>query len=96
MRWRISESAMKALTAYDTIASGGVEATLEALDATSARVSLHGEVRGSVLVGGEGTLACNGTYTFDRKSMLIDRLTLERAETRRPGRSRGDLISKVA
>lgn len=52
-RWPVGESAVKALTAYDTRSGGGLEATLEAADAATARVRVRGEVRGSVL-GGRG------------------------------------------
>ena len=30
-------------------------------------------------------MACDGSFTFDRKANRVDRLTLRRAETRRPG-----------
>ncbi len=37
------------------------------------------------MLGGEGTIACDGTFTFDRRAGRIDRLTLSRAESRKPG-----------
>lgn len=83
-RWVVSLGAAKSLTSYDVVGSNTLEATLETVDAGAAKVRLRGEVRGSVL-GGEGTIACDGAYTFDRKAGRIDRLTLNRAETRRPG-----------
>lgn len=83
-RWPVADPAVKALSAYDTLAANTLGATLEAVDAEAARVRLVGEVRGAVL-GGEGTMACDGAYTFDRKAGRIDRLTLHRAEGRRPG-----------
>ena len=92
-RWAVGDAAVKSLTASDTVASSTLEATLESADAGSARVRLRGEVRGSVL-GGEGTMACDGSYTFDRKAGRIDRLTLDRAEARRPGPVEGGLDIK--
>ena len=49
-----------------------------------ARVRLVGDVEGSVL-GGAGTISCDGFFTFDRKSNLIDRLEVNRAEKRQAG-----------
>jgi hypothetical protein len=83
-RWAVIGAAARAISAYDTVAANKLEATLESVDAGSARVRLRGEVRGSVL-GGEGTMACDGTFSFDRKAGRVDRLTVQRAETRRPG-----------
>ncbi len=83
-RWAVEDAAVRSLSAYDTLTVNTLEATLEAVDAGAARVRLRGEVRGSVL-GGGGTMACDGSYTFDRKAGRIDFLTLNRAETRRPG-----------
>jgi hypothetical protein len=83
-RWPVGESAAKSISAYDTLSLNKLEATLESVDDESARVRLRGEIRGAVL-GGEGTMACDGSYTFDRKAARIDRLTVNRAETRRPG-----------
>lgn len=91
--WKVADSAVKALSAYDTLTSHTLEATLDAVDAASARVTLRGEVRGSVL-GGEGSMACNGSFSFDRKARRIDRLTLNRAEARRPGPVEGGLDIK--
>ena len=82
--WTVGDLAARNLTGYDAIAVNALEATLEAFDAASARVRLLGTVRGAVL-GGEGSMACDGSFTFDRKSGRVDRLDLRRAETRRPG-----------
>ncbi len=82
--WVVEDGAVRSLSAYDKLTVNKLEATLEAVENTSARVRLRGEVRGSVL-GGEGTMACDGSYTFDRKTGWIDFLMLNRAEVRRPG-----------
>ena len=82
--WTVGDLAAKNLSGYDALAANALEATLEALDESSARVLLLGSIRGAAL-GGEGSMACDGSYTFDRKAGRVDRLTLRRAETRRPG-----------
>ncbi len=82
--WAIEDAAARSLSAYDTLTSSTIEATLESVDAGAAKVRLRGEIRGSVL-GGEGTMACDGSFTFDRKAARIDFLSINRAETRRPG-----------
>ncbi|HEV3167693.1 MAG TPA: hypothetical protein VGZ22_27055, partial [Isosphaeraceae bacterium] len=41
-------------------------------------------IRGAAL-GGEGSITCSGSYTFDRKAARICHLTLTRTETRQPG-----------
>ncbi len=83
-RWPVGDAAARNLSGYDALAVNGLEATLEALDADSARVKLLGSIRGAAL-GGEGSMACDGGFTFDRKAGLVTRLILRRAETRRPG-----------
>lgn len=82
--WAVADPAARSLSAYDTLTRNTLEATLDAADGDTARVRVRGEVRGSVL-GGEGTMACDGSYTFDRRAGRVERLTLRRAETRRPG-----------
>ncbi len=83
-KWTVGELAARNLSGYDALASNALEATLETLDADSARVRLLGTIRGAAL-GGEGSMACDGSFTFDRRDNRITRLTLRRAETRRPG-----------
>lgn len=83
-RWKVSEASALSLSGYDTVLSQTLEATLAAVDETSATVRLRGEVRGKAL-GGEGTIALSGSYVFDRAAGRIRKLTLDRAETRRPG-----------
>jgi hypothetical protein len=82
--WKVSDATARALSSYDTLASNNLEARLESADEARAVVRLRGDVRGSVL-GGEGAVACAGSYTFDRKVGRIARLVLERAEGRSPG-----------
>jgi hypothetical protein len=83
-RWTVGDLAARNLSGYDALATNALEATLEAVDESSARVRLLGTIRGAAL-GGEGSMACDGSFTFDRKANRVDRLTLRRAETRRPG-----------
>jgi hypothetical protein len=83
-RWIVGELAARNLSGYDALATNALEASLEAVDESSARIRLLGTVRGAAL-GGEGTMAFEGSFTFDRKAKRVDRLTLRRAETRRPG-----------
>ena len=82
--WIVGEVAARNLSGYDALASNALEATIEAIDADLARVRLLGNIRGAAL-GGEGSMACDGSFRFDRKSNRITRLSLRRAETRRPG-----------
>jgi hypothetical protein len=82
--WKLSPAAANALSGYDVVKSSTLEATLERVDEVAARVRLQGEVEGSVL-GGAGTISCEGFFTFDRKAGLIDRLEVNRAEKRQAG-----------
>jgi hypothetical protein len=82
--WTIGDRAARALSGYDALAANGLKATLETLDAASAQVRLAGSIRGAAR-GGEGTIQCSGSFHFDRKAGRIDRLTLDRDETRKPG-----------
>ena len=83
-RWTVGNEAARGLSGYDALAVNKLEAVLESADESSARVTLSGEVRGAVL-GGEGTMVCEGALTFDRKAGRIGRLTLNRTESRQPG-----------
>lgn len=83
-RWKVGESAVRGLSAYGSLKSNGLEATLKSVDDHRAAVEFKGEIRGSVL-GAEGTMTCEGTYTFDRKASRISELTVNRSETRAAG-----------
>lgn len=82
--WTVGELAARNLSGYDALAANALEATLEAVDADSARIRLLGSVRGAAL-GGEGSMACDGSARFNRKTGQVEALTLRRAEARRPG-----------
>ncbi|WP_165251759.1 hypothetical protein [Paludisphaera soli] len=82
--WPVRKSALWALTGYDAIASTTVEAQIESSDEQRVRITIKGEVKGSVM-GAEGTLTCDGWLTFDRKAGLVDGLELNRTESRLPG-----------
>ena len=92
-RWRVGDEAARALSVYDTLNSNALDAILEAVDDGSAKVRLTGQVRGAVL-GGEGTIACDGSFTFDRKAGRIDRLTVKRSEIRKAGPVENELDVK--
>ena len=82
--WKVGDAAARNLSGYDALASNTLEATLDAIDAETARVRLLGSIRGAAL-GGEGSMACEGVFTFDRKANRVSRLVLRRAEGRRAG-----------
>ncbi|MDR3620027.1 MAG: hypothetical protein P4L85_11810 [Paludisphaera borealis] len=83
-KWPVRKSALAAISGYDTIKSSKVEAVVESITADHVRIGITGEIQGMVL-GGPGTLTCEGFATFDRKSALIDRVELTRNESRQPG-----------
>ena len=83
-RWTVGLAAARSLSAYDTIHDNTLQATLETVDAGSARVKLTGNIKGARL-GGEGTIRFEGAFTFDRKAERVNHLTIQRSETRRPG-----------
>jgi len=83
-KWPIRKSAVAAMSGYDAIKSSKLEGVVESIKADSVRIKISGEVQGMVL-GGTGTLTCEGFATFDPKTGLIDRLELSRKENRQPG-----------
>jgi hypothetical protein len=83
-RWRVGGDAARGLSGYDALAANALEASVESLDAAEAVLRVKGEVRGAVL-GGAGTIACDGTLRFDRAAGQITRLELTRHETRKAG-----------
>ncbi len=82
--WRVSDDAARCLSGYDALAVNSLQATLETVNADTAKIRLSGEVRGAVL-GGEGAINCEGLCIFDRKSEKIVEMTVKRAEVRKPG-----------
>ncbi len=82
--WKLPDSAVVSLNGYDAVKSSTLEGTLEQLDVAAARVRLKGEVQGSAL-GGAGTITCEGLLNFDRQAGLVDRLEVNRVESRQPG-----------
>ena len=82
--WRVGVPSAQILTGYDTITLNELDASLESFDGTKARLRIRGRVEGSVM-GGQGQISCEGFVTFDRQLGWIDRLELNRNETRRPG-----------
>ncbi len=92
-QWTVGADAARAVTGYDALASNGLEATVESIDAEKAVVGLKGKIRGATL-GGDGTIECEGTFTFDRKANRVSRLELKRAEVRKPGQIEAGLDIK--
>jgi hypothetical protein len=82
--WTIGADAARSLSGYDALAANTLEATLEAATEEKATIRLLGSIRGAAL-GGEGSMACEGSFTFDRAANRIANLSLRRAETRAPG-----------
>ena len=83
-RWRVPDSAAKALSEYDSLKSNKLEAWLDSIDDAKARIRIRGQIEGSAW-GGPGTMTCEGFLTFDRQSALIDHLDLNRTESRQAG-----------
>jgi hypothetical protein len=82
--WRVGDDAALAVSGYDVLKSNTLEGVLESSDRQRARIRLKGEIQGSAL-GGAGTMTCEGFLTFDFQAGRVDRLDLNRSETRRPG-----------
>jgi hypothetical protein len=83
-RWRVRDSAGKGLSEYDALTSSTLEASLESVDDTKARIRLKGKIQGSAR-GGAGKMTCEGFLTFDRQVARIDHLDLNRSESRQAG-----------
>jgi hypothetical protein len=83
-RWKVRESASKAVSGYDTVTFSNFEATLESVDSRKAHIRLKGRIEGSAF-GGTGVMGCEGFASFDREPGRIDHLDLNRVETRQPG-----------
>ena len=83
-RWRVPDSAARALSEYDVLTSNKLEAWLESVDDAKARIRLKGQIEGSAR-GGPGKMTWEGFLTFDRQAALIDHLDLNRTESRQAG-----------
>ncbi|WZO98655.1 hypothetical protein EP7_000235 [Isosphaeraceae bacterium EP7] len=92
-RWTVSDSFARSISGYDALASNTLEATLESIDAETARIALVGDVRGASL-GGEGSMALHGTAVFDRAGGFVRQLKVERAEVRKAGQVENGLDMK--
>lgn len=82
--WDIPAAVAQSLSDYDALASNTLRAQVEILDDDVVRVRLAGSIQGAAR-GGEGTVTVDGFFTFDRKAGWIDRMSLSRSETRKPG-----------
>ncbi len=82
--WRVGPFAAQTLSGYDVITANELDASLESVDRTKARIQIRGRIEGSAN-GGKGLITCEGSVTFDRQMGWIDRLEVNRAETRSPG-----------
>jgi hypothetical protein len=82
--WRVRDAAAQTLSGYDVLSSHELDATLESADAVKARIRLKGRIQGQAL-GGQGTITCDGFFTFDRRLARIDHLDVNRVESRQPG-----------
>ena len=82
--WRVGEAAAEGISGYDVITTNALEASLESVDDTRAKVRIHGRIEGS-LQGARGLMTCDGVLTFDRRMGWMDRVELNRNESRRPG-----------
>jgi hypothetical protein len=92
-RWTVSDAFARAISGYDALASNALEATLESVDAETARIALVGDIRGASL-GGEGSMALHGTAVFDRAGGFVRQLKVERAEVRKAGQVENGLDMK--
>ncbi len=82
--WPVKKTALAAISGYDAITSTKVEAVVETVADDQVRITIQGEIRGTVL-GAPGTMTCDGYLTFNRKAGLIDQVELNRTESRQPG-----------
>ena len=82
--WTVGNDAARSLSGYDTLDDNALKATLESIDDARAVVRLKGQVRGSYL-GGPGTIAIDGSFSFDRPAGRVESLAVERTEARKEG-----------
>ena len=82
--WKVRDAAAKAVSGYDTLTANNLEATLESVDDSKARIRLKGRIEG-MAYGGTGVIGCEGFATFDRQAARVDHLDLNRVETQPAG-----------
>ncbi len=82
--WKVDDRAARSLSGYDALASNGLMATLETLDEEKAQIRLNGRIGGAVL-GGTGSITCEGTFQWDRSAGRIVALEVQRQESREAG-----------
>jgi hypothetical protein len=82
--WRVGQAAAEGISGYDTITANSLDATLESLGEARAKVKLHGRIEGS-LQGAPGLMVCDGALSFDRRAGWIERIVLDRNESRQSG-----------
>jgi hypothetical protein len=82
--WRVGQTAVEGISGYDVITANALDASLESFDAARAKVRLHGRIEGS-LQGATGIMTCDGVLNFDRRAGWIERVEINRNESRRPG-----------
>jgi hypothetical protein len=82
--WRVGRAAAVGISGYDAISTNALEATLESFDEARARVRLRGRIEGS-LQGAPGVIACDGVLSLDRRMGWIERVEINRNESRRAG-----------
>ncbi len=92
-RWKVRPEAARSLSGYDALATNGLEATVESIDAKTARIKLSGTIEGATL-GAEGSITCQGYFLFDREGARIVRLEAQRREVRKPGQVEAGLDIK--
>jgi hypothetical protein len=80
----VGNAAAVGISGYDVISKNALEATLESLDEARAKVRLRGRIEGS-LHGAPGAIACDGVLDFDRRMGWIERVEINRNESRRAG-----------
>ena len=82
--WRVGPLAAQDASGYDIITANNLDATLESVDGNKARIRINGRIEGS-WQGGRGVIICEGLVSFDRQMGWIERVEVDRAETREPG-----------
>ena len=83
-RYRPSQGGAMAISGYDAVTVNTLEGIVESLDERTCRLKVSGRVEGRVL-GGSGTMTCDGFLTYDRERGWLDRLEINRMEVRQPG-----------